>query len=207
MSVEPLNNRIQHLERLLEIGRNLSAMLELEPLLQTIIDVAADLTYSQEASIMLYDEEHNTLKFVAAPWFKQAKLSEIQIPLENSIAGQVYTYGEPILVQDTSVDTRIYRNVDQETDFITTSILAVPMVYKGAITGVLSAVNKLNDTTYTQDDTTILKTLASQATIAIQNANLLIETQKAYDELAELDRMKSDFIAITSHEQIGRAHV
>jgi hypothetical protein len=47
MSVEPLNNRIQQLERLIEVGRNLSAMLDLEPLLQSIIDVAADLTYSQ----------------------------------------------------------------------------------------------------------------------------------------------------------------
>lgn len=200
MSIEPLNNRIQHLERLLEIGRNLSAMLEIEPLLQTIIDVAADLTYSQEASILLYDEEHNNLEFVAAPWFKQAKLSEIRVPLENSIAGHVYTYGEHVLVQDTASDQRIYRNVDQETDFITSSILAVPMVFKGTITGVLTAVNKLSDMAYTEEDTTILKTLASQATIAIQNANLLEETKRAYEELSELDRMKTDFIAITSHE-------
>jgi len=42
--------------------------------------------------------------------------------------------------------------------------------------------------------------LASQAAVAIQNARSVNETQKAYQELADLDQMKTDFIAITSHE-------
>jgi signal transduction histidine kinase len=200
MSIEPLNQRIQQLERLLEVGRNLSAMLDLEPLLQSIIDVAAELTFSQEASILFYDSEQENLAFVAAPWFKREEMSKIRVPLDSSIAGQAFTFGEPILVTDAENDSRIYREVDKSAEFETKSILAVPMIFKGKPTGVLSAVNKLGSGTYAEEDIRILETLASQAAVAIENANYINEAQKSYQELAELDRMKSDFIAITSHE-------
>ena len=117
--VEPLNQRIQQLERLLELGRNLSALLDLDPLLQSIIDASSDLTNSQEASILLYDEEVGNLEFVAAPWFKRDQLGEIRVPLQGSIAGRVFTFGEPVVVQDGLSDERIYRNVDINTNFET----------------------------------------------------------------------------------------
>lgn len=200
ISVEPLNERIKQLERLLELSRNLSATLEPEPLLQTIIEVAADITYSQEASILLYNEVHDKLEFVAAPWFKRDTMKEILVPLDKSIAGQVFTHIEPIFVADAQSDPRHYRIVDKISGFKTQTLLTVPMVFQGKSTGVLTAVNKLGDRHYTENDVRVLETLASQAAIAIENAKLLKRSQEAYDELAEIDRMKSDFIAITSHE-------
>jgi signal transduction histidine kinase len=181
------------------MGRNLSALLDLDPLLQSIIDAASDLTYSQEASILLYDQEAGNLEFVAAPWFKRDQLGEIRVPLQGSIAGRVFTFGEPVIVQNAAADGRVYRSVDINTGFETHSLLAVPMNFKGETFGVLTAVNKLAGA-FNDEDTRILENLASQAAIAIQNANYLKETQRAYQDLAELDRMKSDFIAITSHE-------
>jgi len=46
----------------------------------------------------------------------------------------------------------------------------------------------------------ILSTLATQAAVAVNNARLLSQLQAAYDELNELDRMKSEFIAVAAHE-------
>lgn len=175
-------------------------MLDLEPLLQTIIEVAADLTFCQEASILLYDESHGNLEFVAAPWFKREKMQGIRVPLDKSVSGQVYTFGEPIMVQDAENDPRIFRDVDTLSEFETHSLLAVPMIFKGQVTGVLSAVNKLGSANFTEEDIRILEILASQAAIAIVNVGYLDESKRAYQELAELDRMKTDFIAITSHE-------
>jgi signal transduction histidine kinase len=200
MSVEPLNNRIKQLERLLEVSRNLSAMLELEPLLRSITEAAADITYSQEASILLYEEETDDLAFVASPWYKHESMKQIRVPLEGSIAGQVFIHAEPILVRDAQRDDRLYRAVDERTDFETRCLLAVPMMFKGKAIGVLTAVNKLSSLHFSEEDVTILETLASQAAIAIKNAGLLKQAQDAYEELAEIDRMKTDFIAITSHE-------
>jgi signal transduction histidine kinase len=199
-SVEPLSARIRQLERLIEVSRNLSAMLEPEPLLQSIIEVAAELTHSEEASILFYKEEENQLAFVAMPWFKRDLMKKIGVPLDNSISGQVFTQCEPILVHDAQSDPRLFRMVDQVADFRTESLLAVPMTFQGKPTGVLSAVNKLGGQRYSEDDVRVLETLASQAAIAIKNASLLKESQDAYEDLAAMDRVKSDFIAITSHE-------
>jgi len=195
----PLSLRIQQLERLLEVSRTLSSLLELEPLLQMIIDAASDLTYSQEASILLYDEIENDLKFEAAPWFKRSQMQQVRVPLEGSIAGEVFTYGEPVVVRDAYADGRVYRAVDEHTGFETHSLLSVPLKIKDICFGVLTAVNKYGGN-FTSEDQYILEILASQAAVAIQNARSVNETQKAYQELADLDQMKTDFIAITSHE-------
>jgi signal transduction histidine kinase len=50
------------------------------------------------------------------------------------------------------------------------------------------------------DDVETLAKLAAQAAIAVHNARLVTELQQAYDELNELDRLKSDFISIAAHE-------
>ncbi len=193
-------SRIEQLERLIEVSRNLSALLELEPLLQTIVAEAAELTHSQEASILLHNEEKQHLYFVAAPWHKRERMREVQVPLKGSIAGQVYQLGEPVLVADAQNDPRHFADVDLYTEFETHSVLAVPMVFQGQRMGVLTAVNKQSGGQFDADDVYVLDTLALQAAIAIHNANLLKQTQEAVDELNELDRMKRDFIAITSHE-------
>jgi len=191
---------IHRTERLLEVSRNLSANLDLEPLLQSIIEVASELTYCQDSSILVFDEENQCLRFLAAPWYELDSLKALKIPLGGSVAGWVYSHSQPLMVQEASKDTRVFRNVDKKLSFETGSILAVPLVYKGETIGVLEAVNKTGKAHYTEDDVTILETLASQAAIAIQSQRLLEKSQKSYLQLVELDQMKTDFIAITSHE-------
>ncbi|HEX7541857.1 MAG TPA: GAF domain-containing sensor histidine kinase, partial [Anaerolineales bacterium] len=88
----------------------------------------------------------------------------------------------------------------QAADFATRSLMAVPIIYHGETLGVLEVVNKTEHAHYTEEDLTILETLASQAAIAIQNARLMKNVQYSQDQMTQLDRMKSGFIAITSHE-------
>ena len=71
---------------------------------------------------------------------------------------------------------------------------------KGRPLGVLEVVNKIGDTHYTEDDAIILETLAAPAALAVHNADLQRRIEAGDSEIAELDRLKSDFIAITSHE-------
>jgi signal transduction histidine kinase len=61
-------------------------------------------------------------------------------------------------------------------------------------------VNKADGANYTEDDHSILETLASLAASAIQNARLLEKIKKSVEQVSQLDRMKSDFIGIASHE-------
>jgi len=194
------NERIQRLERLLEISRTLSASLDLEPFLQALISTASELTGCELASIMEIEEGGEHLQFLAVPWFHREALKTVKVPLDGSVAGWVYQNSQPVVVPDVTSESRHYKEVDQAAEFKTRSILAVPIIYQGETLGVLEAVNKSEQAHYTEEDLTILETLASQAAVAIQNTRLGRKAKRSLDEMARLDEMKSDFIAIASHE-------
>ncbi len=193
-------DRIYKLERLLEVSRNLNANLDLDSYLKSIIEIASELTYSQETSILEIAEEGDHLHYTAAPWYRIEKLRTLSIPLEKSIAGWSFTHHQPLVIQDAQNDPRLFKEVDRVLEFETLNIVVVPMVIKGQPIGIMEAVNKNNRTNYTEDDVSTLETLAAQAAVAIQNQKLLDKAQAAYRQLLELDRMKTDFIAISSHE-------
>jgi len=194
------NERTHRLERLLEISRTLSAALDLEPFLNSLLAAASELTGCEVASILELEEEGEQLRFLAVPWFHRDALRTVKVPLENSVAGWVFQNGHSAVVPDVTSEPRHFKAADQAAEFVTRSLMAVPILYQGEMLGVLEAVNKLGDTHYTEEDLIILETLASQAAVAIQNTRLSLKVQKSREEMAQLDRMKSDFIAIASHE-------
>jgi signal transduction histidine kinase len=192
--------RIQHLERLLEISRNLSESVELESFLHLLISTASEMTGCELASILELEDGGEQLHFLALPWFHRDALKSIKVPLNGSIAGWVCQNGKPAVVPDVTADVRHFKDVDQAAEFNTRSILAVPIRYRGETLGALEAVNKADLAQYTEGDLAVLETLASLAAIAMQNTRLTSKVQKALDDMTQLDRMKSDFIAIASHE-------
>lgn len=195
----PLSSDRQ-LDRLLEISRILSSTLDLPPLLQSIVDLACELTDSQAASILLYHAEADELRFEAATGLQRESMMQISVPLDSSVAGWIFGNALPLVIKDAESDKRVFREVDRALRFKTMSILGVPLMVKQEPIGVIEAVNKLNDRHYTEEDLAVLEALAAQAAIAIENAQLLGQLKEANAELTRLDRMKSDFIAIASHE-------
>ena len=191
--------RTRRLERLLEINR-LSASLELEPFLHSLLSVASELTGSEVASILEMDENGEQLRFLALPWFHRDHLKTVKVPLENSVAGWVFQNTQPAVVADVTAEPRHFKGADRAADFVTRSLMAIPITYREETLAVLEVANKTGDAHYTEEDLTILETLASQAAIAIQNGRLATKVQKAASQIAQLDQMKSDFIAIASHE-------
>lgn len=188
------------LQRLLEVCRNLTPNLDFEPLLNALIEIASELTLSESSSILGYDQEGNFLRVLAAPFYLKEKFGNAAIPLDRSVAGIAFSSSKPIALHHDDKDERILRIVDQDLVEKTDSVLAVPMVFKNKAIGVLECRNKANDAHYSDEDVTILETLTAQAAVAIQYRHLLLEAQSSYEKALELDRMKSDFLAITSHE-------
>lgn len=197
----PPLTRTQRLERLLELSRTLSSTLDLPTLLQAAVDMARDLTACEAASILLHDPASGELRFAAGPHHPQRdSLLQVSVPLDTSLAGQVFRSGRPLVVHDAAGDPRVFRQVDRALNFTTRSVLAVPLIIRQEPIGVIETVNKKGPGSFTDDDLSILESLAPQAAIAIENARLLSRLQDANAELMRLDRMKSDFLAIASHE-------
>lgn len=191
---------IRRLNRLVTISLAINSTLELRPLMKIIMDHAAEITESESASVMLYDQNANELHFVAATTnTPAANLLSIPVPLEGSLAGTILRENRAIVLDDVTSDPRHYRGADDQSGFDTRSLLGVPMRYRDQPIGVLEAVNKRHGT-WTDDDRRNMLILASQSATAIKNAQMLEQLQRAYNELDQLDKLKNDFIAIASHE-------
>ena len=196
-----LEKRLHQLERILEVNLELVSTVEVTPLLDRIVSIAAELTDSEGASILLLDERSGDLRFcTAADPQMSARLKEIPVPVHGSIAGKVLTERRPIVVTNATTDPRHFHQVGLQTGFQTRSLLAVPLQARDRCIGVLEAVNKRDPAGFIQEDMEILTALAAQAAVAIENARLVEALRAAYRKLGELDRLKSNFIAIASHE-------
>jgi signal transduction histidine kinase len=192
--------RLQQLERVLEISRELTSTVALAPLLGKIVDTAVELTDSEKASILLRDARTGELRFRTASGGQSEKLADIPVPIDGSIAGAVLLSKEPLIIRDARTDPRHFDGVGQKIGEETRALLTVPLLVKEHCIGVLQAMNKRDDNEFSQEDADILMALAAQAAAAIENARLVGALRRAYERLGELDKLKSDFISIASHE-------
>jgi signal transduction histidine kinase len=185
--------------RMLEVSRELNSATNLNDLLKLIISEAATLTGAEAASILLFDANTRELRFKATSGETPAELKDMPVAINNSIAGAVWLANEPLIINDVSNDPRWNSQVDQAIDFRTDSILGVPMHDVTKPVGVLEAINK-RDGSFTPEDVETLVILADLAGVAVEKARLIGQLRLAYQKLNELDRLKSDFIALASHE-------
>jgi len=196
-----LEYRIAYLERIAKVSQTLNSTLDLDMLLRNITQVAAELTNAEACSILLYDKDTKELKFTPATASTVSeKLTSIPVPIDDSIAGWVFKKARPMLIRNVTNDPRWNKHVDEMSNFHTRSILGVPLKIKQQIIGVLELLNKQDDIGFTQDDIQIATTLAAQVAVAIENARLWRDVQQAYEELSELDELKTNFVNLASHE-------
>lgn len=80
------------------------------------------------------------------------------------------------------------------------SICAARVYSKQGPTGVLILARDTRSHPFGEADSEFLSVLCSQAGIALENASLFQELRRAYDDLKQLDYMKSEFISIAAHE-------
>jgi signal transduction histidine kinase len=188
--------RADWLERLITISRSLSSTLNLPPLLDRIVTAAQELTQTEFCSILLTDHRSGQLYFKAAT--NLPGVHSIVVPME-SIAGSVVQIGKPLIVPDTSRDARFYGKVDEQTKVTTRSILAVPLIARDDVIGVLEAINKESGGDFTAEDIELLTLLGDQAAVAVQNAILFQQS----DLIAEIvHEMRTPLTAIISYADL-----
>ncbi|MCP4130398.1 MAG: AAA family ATPase [bacterium] len=85
-------------------------------------------------------------------------------------------------------------------EYMPKSILCLPIVSRGKLSGILYLKNDLVTGAFTPDRLEIVQIIASQVAISINNARLYENLEQKNTRLIELDMMKDEFLANTSHE-------
>lgn len=186
--------------RLVEASRVLNSTSELQDLLTFIIGEAAALTNARAASILLLDPQTRQLHFRATSDKAHLGILDFPVPLDRSVAGDIFRNDRPLIVEDVGNDPRWNPKADETVGFRTDEILGVPMHdADGQPSGVLEALNK-REGAFDERDAETLSILADLAGVAVARSRLVAELRQANRQLNELDQLKSKFIAIASHE-------
>ena len=170
---------------LFSIAGSLSSTLDLDYLLEKIGLAAERLLDSEASSIMLVTDDKKSLFFKVAGGEAGAKLKKMTLPIGKGIASWVAERRKPEVVVDTSKDPRFAGQFDKASGFITRSLLAVPMVFRGELVGVAEVLNKRRGK-YTPEDVTLLTSLANLASIAITNARIVQDQKNFFSHSLEL---------------------
>jgi Nif-specific regulatory protein len=192
----------EELRMLLDISQSLHRFTNIDDLLPYVISAAKRLVDVETVSILLHDPSSNELLFrlTEGNTSKSSSiLKEIRFPANQGIAGSVFTSGKPELIPDVSRDPRHYTAVDGKTGFTTKSLIAVPLKTRGRIIGVLETCNKRHGG-FEDRDLGLMLTIADTIAMAVDNARIHAELQKAYEELRQIDRAKDSVIESAAEE-------
>ncbi len=177
-----MQRRATQLQNLMDISRGMAANLNLDSILREIMEKAVQLLCAQSGSLLLVDEETKELIFKVALGPAGAILSDTRLPPGVGIAGAVARDGKPLIVNDAQSDPRHYGQVDASTALTTEMLVAIPLISKGKVTGVLEVINKIDGTPFTEEDAQILAAFATEGTIALENARLYSELKQAFTD-------------------------
>jgi signal transduction histidine kinase len=107
------------------------------------------------------------------------KLKGMEMPDDQGVAGSVFQAGARRITRDAETDTTHNRKIDEQTKFVTTSMITVPLKsMTGNTLGVMQVLNK-RDGLFDEEDWEVLEILSAQAASALETARLYEEAQRA----------------------------
>lgn len=172
-----------------EIARELTSILNLDELLGRIAELLRRLIDFQMFSILLLDDSGEKLQHRFSLRFNENVHVKHEIPLGRGVVGTAAQTGQAVLVTDVSKDSR-YVLLNPETR----SELAVPLIYKDKVIGVLDLEHTRRGF-FTDDHRRTMITLAAQVAIALENARL-------YEEVARQERRLERDLALARELQM-----
>jgi len=158
-----------------EIARELTSILNVDELLKRIAELLSRLIDYQMFSILLLDEAGEKLQHRFSQRFQENIQLKHEIPLGRGVVGYAAQHKQAVLVPDVKKDSRYIQGNPE-----TRSELAVPLVYKDKVIGVLDLEHTRRGF-FTDDHKRTVTTLAAQVAIAIENAQL-------YEQIARQEK-------------------
>lgn len=181
-------------ELLLQANRILSSKLDTTEVLQAVMELATKVVKAEASSLLLLDEAKNELFFDVALGSVKESVKQVRLKVGEGIAGWVAKERRPLIVNDVHADKRFTSKVDKSTSFQTRSVLAVPLVAKGKLIGVVEAINKEFNGQFLAQDQEAFEVFANQSAVAIENARLFSEVIREKEKLNTVFSEMSDGI-------------
>ena len=172
---------------LVELGKDLSAISDTAALMRRVVDVAADVLRFEDCSIFILDKDRHEIVLQATRGPLADKIGTATYPLGEGLTGWVAKHGAPIRTNSPRSDPRWQGRYEEVPASEIGAFLAVPILGRSSILGVLRVLRRWSNapwfrSEFTDDDETVLGTIASQLGSALENNRIL-------DRLVATERM------------------
>ena len=145
-------------------------------LLAAIVEVARSIFGAKASSILLLDEETEELVFEAVVGEGEDTLLGTRFPAGKGIAGWVLATQTPLVIEDVQQDPRFAKDVAEDTGYVPSGLMAAPLMHEERALGVLSVLDRPEQSLFSLKEMELLGLFAHQASIAV---DLLLKARKA----------------------------
>jgi signal transduction histidine kinase len=181
------------------IASTVSQSLSLDTILNSSLDKALDLVEAGIGGILLIDEESQTLSYRAHRGLSEQFVEGIaSLAMGEGVAGRVAEYGETLVVEDMSRDSRVTRPVVSEEGL--RAFVSVPLKSRERVVGVLN-ISSREPRSFSEEEVQLLTAIGHQLGVAVENAQL-------YSELELKEQMQTELLQrIISIQEAERLRV
>jgi diguanylate cyclase (GGDEF)-like protein len=155
-----------------EMNKVLTSSRDINDVLVTIMKRVKDMTEAKAWSIILADEESGELVIEKSSGSAKKSIKKLRLKPGEGIAGWVAKRGVPLVVSDVVKDRRFSKRIDQQSGFMTKSVMCAPIISKDKTLGVLEVINKKDGKAFTEEDLALLMKLVNQAALAVEKISL-----------------------------------
>ncbi len=185
--------RADLLDFLLEASAVTSETLDLERVLAGVAGIVKNVVPYDLFAILLYNEKQRGLSIRYSIGHRDEVVRNLVIPLKEGITGWAAATRAPILIGDVRNDPRYLNALDA-----VRSELAVPMISRGKLVGIIDVQSTHLDA-YASEDVTVVRLIGQRVAASIENARLYrrVERQnKTFKTLAALSQEFSSILAL-----------
>lgn len=196
---ESLQNAVKNISALNRVGVALSSELDIEKLVKLLINISVKGLRSEIGYIMLVDESSGELVMRAWTGLPDNFEPTSTVRAGESVSGMVFETGQPVLLS--KVDGTDGIKSESRFGFTRQSVISVPIKIKDRILGVIELTNKKGSLGFNEDDLQMMHSIANQAAVALENANLYRQVQKSY-----FDTIRALVQAVEEKDTYTRGH-
>ena len=167
-----------------EMNLRFASSIDMDETLNTVFYNILNTIQAEAGSIFLVDQgnQHLVCKMSMGP----KKILGMRVPMGSGIVGHVAQTRQIDVTENVKQDKRHYSKIDEQSGFVTRSMVSVPLIAKNEVIGVIQVINKEGGKRFSLNDITLLQSLSNGAAIAIQNAQYaqrLIQEERIRSEL------------------------
>ncbi len=196
--VAMLKKSLDELSVLNDIATAISSTLPLDEVLDLITKKCVRHIGVEQAAVFLVDKTGKDNALKTRVRHSRTTQKFIRFRLDDQLTGWMLTYRKPLLLNDLSDETAFLSSTLRKHDI--SNLLAIPLIVRGELTGLIALFNKKNQQHFTEKDQSLLSVIASESAQIIESSRLWEEERKLIhlqEELKTSERIQRSLLPAT----------